>query len=239
MAVNDDSTVAVDQRTSEASVQHNSTAPVPQQFSLAHLVNCDAAHVDTLLFNMSSLSSLWQHHLIDGSKILFSTVSQKASFVGHEIYKTTAPTLQYAGHTINMLLVQVCGNQPWCIALLAIITLLVVQWCTSATLGALRAVQLHGLRSLLAHAALQLPILRGMVAREKQKIAIKLQADVRAASDDADDPPLETLPTKGMAPSAVRARIARKQRKCVQIDDGKSTMSGTVYIAGKVRTSLQ
>lgn len=152
----------------------------------------------------------------------------------HGLDETIAPAVQHATSFIDAMLLQLCGNHPWRIVFLTVTAILILQYCTSAAVAAVRAVQLHGLSSLLAHAALQLPILRGMVAREKQKIAKKLQADVRAASDDADDHPLDTLPAKGLAPSAVRARIARKQRKCVQVDDGKSTMSGTVYIAGKV-----
>ncbi len=98
----------------------------------------------------------------------------------------------------------------------------------------LGAIQHHGLLSFLAHAALELPILRSIVAKEKAKMMKKLQADVQATGADAADPPFTVLPAESLSAAALRTRLLRKQGKCVLAEEGHSTVSGTVYIAGKV-----
>lgn len=159
----------------------------------------------------------------------------QATSIGSSIFATCSHALEQTTKHIDAFFTFICDtSQPWRIALWTIVLLFLAQhvWASLHTL--LRTIQHHGLLSFLTHAALQLPILRSIVAKEKSKMIKKLQADVQATGADDQDPPFCVLPTESLPPAALRARLARKQGKCVLPEEGHSTVSGTVYIAGKV-----
>ena len=82
-----------------------------------------------------------------------------------------------------------------------------------------------------------LPIIRGIVAREKAKIIAEMDVDMRAKA--ALEPPrLAVLPAQGMSLKAVLAEADSRQSKDMQWSTRSSMMSGAVYMADQSHFNL-
>mmetsp|Transcript_10547 Transcript_10547/g.25815 ORF Transcript_10547/g.25815 Transcript_10547/m.25815 type:complete len:574 (+) Transcript_10547:133-1854(+) len=75
-----------------------------------------------------------------------------------------------------------------------------------------------------------LPVIRGIVAREKAKLIAEMDSDM--LSKNASEPPrLTALPTEGMSLKAILAEAESRQAKDSQWSTKGSMMSGAVYMA--------
>jgi sphinganine-1-phosphate aldolase len=82
-----------------------------------------------------------------------------------------------------------------------------------------------------------LPVIRGIVAREKAKIIAEMDSDMRNKA--ASEPPrLVALPTQGMSLKAILAEAENRRSKDMQWTTRSSTMSGAVYMADESHFNL-
>lgn len=82
-----------------------------------------------------------------------------------------------------------------------------------------------------------LPVIKGIVAREKAKIIAEMDADMRKKADSVP-PRLVALPVQGMSIEAILAEADTRQSKDLQWSTRSSMMSGAVYMADEAHFDL-
>lgn len=160
---------------------------------------------------------------------------QRAAAKLEPLVAAAAPAAAAAADAVDGVL---GGLRPWQIALLTVASVWLASVFSRVAASARVTLQKQGVVQLLFRAVVSLPGLRSWVAAEKLKAITKLQDDVRAETDYATDEPFMSLPEVGLPASKIKARLAEKQKRCMDVDDGKSRASGTVYIADKEHREL-
>mgnify|MGYP000060503935 CR=1 FL=1 len=102
----------------------------------------------------------------------------------------------------------------------------------SMLLDCRRAVRRRGLLFVLFATAKQLPVIKGIVAKEKQKMIDEMDADMSTKLISEGVPAkLSELPLKGKSIAWVRTETESRQQKDTKWSTDQSTMSGAVYVA--------
>lgn len=79
---------------------------------------------------------------------------------------------------------------------------------------------------------LDLPRVRGMVAKEQATAVTKLRASLQKNKDATAPDAILSIPKEGIAAAQVKARMQRKAQNDVKFGEGQSKVSGAVYLAG-------
>ncbi|KAK9813985.1 hypothetical protein WJX73_007983 [Symbiochloris irregularis] len=120
---------------------------------------------------------------------------------------------------------------PWQIALfsalLAITLLQLWKWALAAS----EDIRERGFVQAACDFGKSLPIIRGIVQKQQAQAVAKIRASLEEKPDIGHEP-FKELPRQGEAPDKVLKRLRHKEGKDVRFPDGKSTVSGTLYLAG-------
>jgi len=107
-------------------------------------------------------------------------------------------------------------------------------------LDARRSVRRRGLLFLLFIAAKQLPVIKTIVKREKQKMIDEMDADMtsKMLAEGVVPAKLTRLPPTGNSIAWVRGEANARQQKDTKWNSDRSTMSGAVYVADSKHFNL-
>ncbi|KAI3426347.1 hypothetical protein D9Q98_008720 [Chlorella vulgaris] len=161
----------------------------------------------------------------------------------HRLHPVFAPTIAAATphveHAAKWCNQHMAALEPWQLVLLTAVATLVAARLLRGLRSAVRTLQDKGWSQLVAGFLLDLPLVRGRVAREQASLAAKVREDLRKKAAAGGAPPaLRALPRSGSAPNDVKRQLKYKEAEDMRFADGDSRVSGTVYMAGAVHKQL-
>lgn len=140
--------------------------------------------------------------------------------------------LQVVASKVDTALTQHLGAfRPWQLVLLAFAAAWLLLRLFSALRHQLRLVQDKGLVQTLFILVTSLPLVSGYAAREQAKVIASLRKSMKPKYADRDEPVVQ-MPQKGIPAASLHKQLDTKAAKDVQIQEGSSKVSGTVYFAG-------
>ncbi|KAK9815685.1 hypothetical protein WJX72_008120 [[Myrmecia] bisecta] len=127
------------------------------------------------------------------------------------------------------------GYRPWQVAALAAVAVLFLVQLTSVAQYLLARVQETGVKQCFFTFVKSLPIVRGIVKKQLAGIETKIRAGRKPT---AGPPLLQSLPQEGSSAVDIISRLQAKEAKDVKFSEGRSTVSGTLYMAGREHQKL-
>ena len=128
------------------------------------------------------------------------------------------------------------GYEAWQLLLIGSLVAYILQRVITAVLSARRTFVDKGFQQLVAGFLLDLPGLRGFVAKHQAATVAKLRASLQKKGKD--DPTLLILPKQGLSAAQVTQQLAHKSRNDLKFAEGESKASGAVYLAGTAHQLL-
>jgi sphinganine-1-phosphate aldolase len=122
------------------------------------------------------------------------------------------------------------GYESWQILLLGVVVALVLSKLLSILSRAQRTWVDKGWKQLAAGFILDLPGVRGFVARQQAATTAKLRESLQKGKDVTDA--ILILPKEGISAAQIKSRLARKAHDDLKFVEGESKVSGAVYLSG-------
>ena len=133
------------------------------------------------------------------------------------------PKLQHTAAVANQLIV-VTALEPWQLVLLTVAATLLAGRLLRGAARARRTWQDKGWKQVVSGFILDLPVVRGLVRREEEKVEAKIRASLlkKGSSGTA----LRVLPAQGLAAAEVKQRLKYREQEDVKFHEGDSHVSG-------------
>lgn len=126
-------------------------------------------------------------------------------------------------------------TEPWQLLCLGMLLAFVASRLLARAALARRTLTDKGWRQLFFGFLLDLPGVRGVVARQQASAVAKLRAGLqkdRAGAAAGPSDAITLLPKEGISAAQIKARLARKAAGDVRFAEGESRVSGAVYLVG-------
>ncbi|GMH45681.1 hypothetical protein BSKO_13644 [Bryopsis sp. KO-2023] len=122
-------------------------------------------------------------------------------------------------------------RRPSHVLLGAVIGTLLLVWLTSRFNRVWDDLTENGWKQSAFGALRFVPLVEGMIEKEKNKVVNEVVSSNRAALPD--ESPIVVMPRNGLRIEEIKKRLTEREKRNVQIAEGCSTVSGTVYMRGK------
>eukprot|EP00891_Asterochloris_glomerata_P007131 jgi/Astpho2/7131/Aster-08310 len=196
------------------------------------------------LFGSSSRQD-HSHLLLWAGKLepLLRTVRQDAAVLLRPLWGHAEPHVHQAEAWVDQ---RLGSYAHWQIAAGSIMATLVLLWVWRFITALWADVREKGVLQTIFDFLKSLPIVRGIVKKEMDKLIDKVRASM-VKPEDPQDMQIRKLPSKGMSAAALRDKLKQLQcgimlhaqeAKDLQIQEGHSTVSGALYMAGTEHRQL-
>ncbi|CAL5221739.1 g3989 [Coccomyxa viridis] len=129
------------------------------------------------------------------------------------------------------------GLQPWQIAAVTAVAVLITMWILSHLLSLFADVRETGYVQSIIDFLKTLPGIRGLVEREHSKMMVKLRASINKNMLNGGEQHLQ-LPKKGLSAAQITVSLEKRGQHDVPFQEGASTVSGTLYLSGEEHCRL-
>ncbi|KAL4518135.1 hypothetical protein Ndes2526A_g01416 [Nannochloris sp. 'desiccata'] len=144
-----------------------------------------------------------------------------------QLVQSIFDSLKTAQNAINA---HLQGYEAWHIMFLGMVFALVLSRLISFLNLAHQTLVDKGWKQLASGFVLDLPGVRGFVARQQAATTAKLRESLQKGKDVTDA--ILVLPKEGISAAQIKSRLARKARDDIRFSEGESKVSGAVYLSG-------